>query len=67
MEKRESGGVLELLLIKRIDLDTWECLLKPAKKLKLAQKIYIGDDNELVAELIEIKEDGNRILGFTWG
>lgn len=64
--KKESGGVLELLLIKRIDLDTWECLLKPAKKLKLAQKIYIGDKNELVAELIEIKEDGNRILKFTY-
>ena len=63
---KETGGVLEILLIKRIDLDTWECLLKPAKKLKLGQKLYVGHNNELIAELIEIKEDGNRVLRFTY-
>ena len=57
---KESGGVL----IKRISIDTWECLLKPAKKLKLGQKLYIGENKELIAELLEIKEDGNRILKF---
>lgn len=62
--KKETGGVLEILLIKRIDLDSWECLLKPAKKLKVGQKLYIGDNNELVAELLEIREDGNRVLKF---
>lgn len=62
--KKETGGILEILLIKRIEIDTWECLLKPAKKLKLGQKIYIGENNELIAELLEIKEDGNRILKF---
>lgn len=61
---KESGGFLEILLLKRIDLDTWECLLKHAKKLKLGQKIYIGENNELIAELIQIKEDGNRVLKF---
>jgi len=61
---KESGGVLEILLIKRISIDTWECLLKPAKKLKLGQKLYIGENKELIAELLEIKEDGNRILKF---
>lgn len=63
---KETGGVLEVLLIKRIDLDTWECLLKPAKKLKLGQKLYIGTNKELIAELIEIKEDGNRVLKFSY-
>ncbi|MBR8700573.1 S-adenosylmethionine:tRNA ribosyltransferase-isomerase [Fusobacterium sp. DD29] len=63
---KETGGVLEILLIKRIDLDTWECLLKPAKKLKLGQKLYVGTNKELVAELIEIKDDGNRILKFSY-
>ncbi|MBQ3437124.1 MAG: tRNA preQ1(34) S-adenosylmethionine ribosyltransferase-isomerase QueA [Fusobacterium sp.] len=61
---KDTGGILEILLIKRINIDTWECLLKPAKKLKLGQKIYIGENKELIAELIEIKEDGNRILKF---
>lgn len=63
---KETGGVLEILLIKRIDLDTWECLLKPAKKLKLGQKLYVGHNNDLIAELIEIKEDGNRVLRFAY-
>lgn len=63
---KETGGVLEILLIKRINLDTWECLLKPAKKLKLGQKLYVGQNSELVAELIEIKDDGNRVLRFTY-
>ncbi|WP_022819565.1 tRNA preQ1(34) S-adenosylmethionine ribosyltransferase-isomerase QueA [Fusobacterium russii] len=61
---KDTGGILEILLIKRIDIDTWECLLKPAKKLKLGQIIYIGENNLLIAELLEIKEDGNRVLKF---
>lgn len=64
--QKETGGVLEILLIKRINLDTWEVLLKPAKKLKLGQKLYIGENNELVGELIEIKEDGNRVIKFEY-
>ncbi|MDK4521280.1 tRNA preQ1(34) S-adenosylmethionine ribosyltransferase-isomerase QueA [Fusobacterium necrophorum] len=64
--QKETGGVLEVLLVKRKDLDTWECLLKPAKKLKLGQKIWIGPNAELVAELLEIQEDGNRILKFSY-
>lgn len=63
---KETGGVLEILLIKRIDLDTWECLLKPAKKLKVGQKLYIGHGNELIGELLEIKGDGNRIIKFIY-
>ncbi|TDT68048.1 S-adenosylmethionine--tRNA ribosyltransferase-isomerase [Hypnocyclicus thermotrophus] len=64
--KKETGGVLELFLLKRIDLNKWEVLLKPAKKLKLGQKLYIGKLNELVATLLEIKEDGNRIVEFKY-
>ena len=62
--KKETGGVLEILLIKRVSLDTWECLLKPAKKLKVGQKLEIGVNKELIAELLEIKDDGNRVLKF---
>lgn len=62
--KKESGGVLEMLLIKRVDINLWECLLKPAKKLKLGQKLIIGENSELIAELLEIKEDGNRVIKF---
>lgn len=64
--QKESGGVLEVLLIKRKNLNTWECLLKPAKKLKLGQKLFIGSNQELIAELLNIQEDGNRILKFSY-
>lgn len=60
--KKETGSVMECFLLKRYDLYTWEVLLKPAKKLKLGQKIIFS--NELSAELVEIKEDGNRVLKF---
>lgn len=60
--KKETGSVMECFLLKRHDLYTWEVLLKPAKKLKLGQKIIFS--NELSAELVEIKDDGNRILKF---
>lgn len=60
--KKETGSVMECFLLKRYDLYIWEVLLKPAKKLKLGQKIIFSD--ELSAELVEIKEDGNRVLKF---
>ena len=60
--KKETGSVMECFLLKRYNLYTWEVLLKPAKKLKLGQKIIFSD--ELSAELVEIKEDGTRVLKF---
>ena len=56
---------MECFLLKRYDLYTWEVLLKPAKRLKIGQKI-IFSDGLLEAELIEIKEDGNRVLKFNF-
>ena len=62
---KENGTVLECFLLKRYDLYTWEVLLKPAKRLKIGQKI-IFSDGLLEAELMEIKEDGNRVLKFNF-
>ena len=62
--KKENGVVLECFLLKRIDLNTWEVLLKPARKLKIGQKIIFSE--ELEAELLEVKEDGNRVLKFNF-
>lgn len=60
---KENGVVLECFLLKRYDMYTWEVLLKPAKKLKIGQKI-IFLEGILEAELLEIKEDGNRVIKF---
>ena len=62
---KENGVILECFLLKRYDLYTWEVLLKPAKKLKIGQKL-IFSDGILEAELLEIKEDGNRIIKFNF-
>lgn len=60
---KENGVVIECLLLKRINLKTWEVLLKPAKRLKLGQKVIILE-NKLSFIVKEIKEDGNRIVEF---
>lgn len=63
--RKDTGTVLECFLLKRYDLYTWEVLLKPAKRLKIGQKIVFSE-NMLEAELIEIKFDGNRVLKFNY-
>lgn len=60
---KENDVVIECLLLKRINLKTWEVLLKPAKRLKLGQKVIILE-NKLSFIVKEIKEDGNRIVEF---
>ncbi|MCP1223359.1 tRNA preQ1(34) S-adenosylmethionine ribosyltransferase-isomerase QueA [Sebaldella sp. S0638] len=63
--KKDTGSVLECFLLKRLDLNTWEVLLKPAKKLKIGQRL-IFLEGKLEAVLKEIKDDGNRILEFIY-
>ena len=63
--KKDTGSVLECFLLKHLDLKTWEVLLKPAKKLKIGQKLVFLED-KLEAVLKEIKDDGNRILEFIY-
>ena len=62
---KENGVVLECFLLKRYDLYTWEVLLKPAKKLKIGQKL-IFSNGILEAELLEIKKHGNRVIKFNF-
>ena len=63
--RKDTGTVLECFLLKRYDLYTWEVLLKPAKRLKIGQKVVFSE-NLLEAELIDIKKDGNRVLKFNY-
>ncbi|MCD8047607.1 MAG: S-adenosylmethionine:tRNA ribosyltransferase-isomerase, partial [Clostridiales bacterium] len=62
---RESGGVCEvLLLIDRGD-KTWECLVRPGKKLRTGAKIIFGE-GELTAQVTDVLEDGNRLVRFDY-
>ena len=55
-EKRETKAVIELLLLKNIENDYWECLAKPVKRLKIGTIINFED--MLKAKVVEILNDG---------
>ncbi|MBR1974641.1 MAG: tRNA preQ1(34) S-adenosylmethionine ribosyltransferase-isomerase QueA [Clostridia bacterium] len=60
----EHGGVVEVLLLKRYDLNTWEVLMRPGKKGKIGVKMTIGDELSFVVK--DITESGERIIEFSY-
>ena len=63
--KEGSGGKIEFLLLKRLDINTWDVILRPGKKAKVGSRFVFGD-GLLKAEVIEVKDDGNRIVRFEY-
>lgn len=61
--KEETKAVIEILMLKETNMDTWECLAKPAKRVKLGSVIVFGD-GLLKAECVKIKEEGIRVFQF---
>ena len=61
--KEDTGAKVEVLLLKRLQNDVWETLVKPGKKLKPGARIVFGD-GRLKAEILEIAEEGNRLVKF---
>lgn len=64
-ERVGTGAAMEILLLVRRDLDTWEVLVRPGKKAKPGDKISFGG-GRLVAEVLEVIEGGNRIIKFSY-
>jgi len=64
-EKEGSGGKIEFVLLKRIDGDTWEVILRPGKKAKPGARFVFGN-GELKAEILEVLEEGNRLVRFIY-
>ena len=62
-EKEGTGGKVEVLLLKRKGNDVWETLVKPGKKCKIGTKIVFGE-GILTGEVIDIVEEGNRLIQF---
>lgn len=60
-----DGAKIELLLLKRRENDVWETLVKPGKKARIGTKISFGDDL-LIGEIIDVIEEGNRLVKFTY-
>ncbi|MBF1014103.1 MAG: tRNA preQ1(34) S-adenosylmethionine ribosyltransferase-isomerase QueA [Lachnospiraceae bacterium] len=62
-EKEGTGGKVEVLLLKRRANDVWETLVKPGKKLRPGARVTFGD-GRLKAEVLEVVEEGNRLVKF---
>lgn len=62
--KEETGAKIEILLTKRMDINTWEVMAKPAKRLKLGA--YVKFSDELKAVVTSELEEGMRILKFEY-
>lgn len=61
--KEGTGANVEFLLLKQVKGNTWETLCKPGKKAKAGSRFVFGD-GIMTAEVIDVKEDGNRIVEF---
>ena len=57
--------MIEILLLKRKEGDVWECLVKPGKKARPGAKILFGD-GILKGEIIDVVEEGNRLIRFSY-
>lgn len=63
--KKDTQATIELLLLKRHENDTWETLVKPGKKARKGAVIEFGE-GLLTGEIIDVLEDGNRLIKFSY-
>ena len=63
--KEGTGAKIEVLLLKRKQDNVWETLVKPGKKARPGARIVFGD-NLLVGEVIDVVEEGNRLIQFEY-
>lgn len=61
--KKETGAVVEFLLLNQKENNVWECLCKPGKRAKIATEFVFGD-GIVDCEVVDITEDGNRLIQF---
>ncbi len=61
---KRTGAKIEILLLKDMGDDRWECLVKPGKRLKSGTKVSLG--SKLSATIIDELEDGNRLVEFEY-
>ena len=63
--KKDTGAVIEILLLKRRENDIWECLVKPGKKARPGAVITFGD-GRLTGTILDVVEEGNRLIQFSY-
>ncbi len=62
---RETGGAVEVLLLRDLGGGRWECMTRPGRKTKPGTRLIFGG-GELEAEVLEVAEGGNRIIEFKY-
>ncbi len=60
--KKETGAAIEFLLLSRKEKDVWEVILRPGRRAKTGSRFVFG--NELEAEVLDVINDGNRLVRF---
>jgi S-adenosylmethionine:tRNA ribosyltransferase-isomerase len=63
--KEGSGGKMEFLLLKRKEKDLWETLVKPGRRAQIGSRFLFGN-GELKAQVVDIGEEGSRIVRFEY-
>ena len=63
--KEDTGGTIEFLLLNKRSLDEWEVILKPGRRAKPGARFVFGD-GKLRAEIIDVINDGNRLVKFEY-
>ena len=61
----DTGAAVEILLLTRQSETDWKCLVKPGKKARTGCQLSFGE-GKLFGEIIDVKEDGNRIIRFSF-
>ena len=71
--KLDSGGGVEILLLRRLDTSVWEALVKPGKRLRVGSRLEITKDSaagnpyeaRVLAEVVEVRQGGIKVISFS--
>lgn len=64
-QRKNSGGKIEFLLLKKLENNRWETLVKPGRKARVGDTVVFGE-GQLEAEILEIGDEGSRIVEFKY-
>ncbi len=64
--KKDTGASIEVLLLKRKEADIWETLVRPGRKCRPGTKLVFGMDGLLQGEVLDVLDDGNRLIHFDY-